>query len=175
METKVADCMLRVVKGDITDLDVQAFVFDITPDLKLGSGYGGAIAQRGGPSIQEELDALGGLEVGQAVVTGAGNMKAEYIVHTVGPKFQEEDEERKMRDAVRSALRSAAEKGIRRIAFPPLGSGMYFMPVEKSASLIVEAVRSFLDEGEASFDEIIFCGLDERECRPFENRLKGSE
>ena len=85
VERKVGDKVIRLVRGDITDTEVEAFVFDITDDAKLGSGYGGAIAQRGGPAIQKELDALGKCPKGAALVTSAGDMKATHIIHVNGP------------------------------------------------------------------------------------------
>ena len=84
MERRLNGAVVRVVQGDITDLEVEAFVYDARPDLVLGSGYGGAIAQRGGPAIQAELKTKGPLEVGQATVSGAGNLKAKHIVDLKG-------------------------------------------------------------------------------------------
>jgi O-acetyl-ADP-ribose deacetylase (regulator of RNase III) len=171
MEAKVSQTAVRLVKGDITDLEVEAFVFDIEENLKLGSGYGGAIAVRGGPGIQKELDEIGTLPVGQATVTSAGNMKAKYIVHAVGPKFQEEDEGRKMRDAVLNALKAAEEKGIKQIALPPMGTGMFFFPLDKCAKIMVDSVKTYLANG-TRIEEVIFCALDSREFKPFESELK---
>ncbi len=102
VERRIGDKVIRLVRGDITDLDVEAFAFDITSDCQLGSGYGGAIAQRGGKVVQEELSAIGTLPAGEAVVTTAGQMKAQYIIHTNGPKFLEPDTEEKLRKATKS-------------------------------------------------------------------------
>ena len=114
---------VRLIRGDITELDVDAFVFYAQPDLALGSGFGTAISVRGGPSIQKELDELGPVETGQAVVTGAGKLKADFIVHAVGPRFQEEDTEGKLRTTVLNSLKAAEEKGVKRIALPAMGAG----------------------------------------------------
>ena len=81
------------MRGDITDLDIEAFVHDITEDLKLGAGFGSAIQQRGGVAIQKELNAIGRCPVGEAVITNAGLLKAKHIIHVNGPKFREDDEE----------------------------------------------------------------------------------
>ena len=109
VESKVGEKMLRLMRGDITLLEVDAFVFDVEPDMKLGSGFGGAIQRRGGIVIQKEMDAIGTLPVGQAAVTQAGILKAEHIIHVNGPKFREEDEEGKLRSATRNALLRAEE------------------------------------------------------------------
>jgi len=82
---KINQSTISLRTGDITDMEVEAFVYYARNDLKLGAGYGNAIAVRGGPSIQKELDEIGELEVGEAAVTDAGNMKSQYIIHAVGP------------------------------------------------------------------------------------------
>jgi len=112
VEKRIGNKVIRLVKGDVTDLEVDAFAFDITSDCQLGSGYGGAIAIRGGKVVQEELDAIGNLPTGEAVVTSAGQMKAKFIIHTNGPKFLEPGTEEKLRKATRSVLRRADEKGV---------------------------------------------------------------
>ena len=106
-EKKIGNKVLRLVRGDITDMEIEAFVFDITEDVKLGSGFGGAIQQRGGIVIQKQLDEVGSCPTGEAVVTEAGILKADWIIHANGPKFREEDEEAKLRKTVRSALARA--------------------------------------------------------------------
>ena len=98
-EKKIGDKVIRLVRGDITNLEVEAFVYDITADAKLGTGYGGAISQRGGPTIQKELSEIGSCPTGEAIVTSAGKMKAKHIIHVNGPKFFEPDTEGKLRRA----------------------------------------------------------------------------
>jgi hypothetical protein len=112
-EKKIGDKVLRLVRGDITDMEVEAFVFDITEDVKLGSGFGGAIQQRGGIVIQKQLDEIGSCPTGEAIVTEAGILKADWIIHANGPKFREEDEEAKLKKTVESVLARAQEKGIK--------------------------------------------------------------
>jgi O-acetyl-ADP-ribose deacetylase (regulator of RNase III) len=166
-ERKIGDKVLRLVRGDITDLDVEAFVHDITEDLKLGSGFGGAIQQRGGIVIQKELDEFGSLPTGEAVVTQAGILKAEYIIHTNGPKFKEEDEEGKLRKAVSSVLKQADEKGIKQLAFPPIGTGLYQVPMDLCVKVMVETVTEHLGNG-TTLEEVLFVLPDTREFGPFE-------
>lgn len=171
-EAQIKDTVIRVVVDDISAMDIEAFVFDIKSDMKLGAGHGGAIAVRGGPSIQEELNQLDKLEVGQAVATTAGNLKASHIIHTVGPKYQEEDEDRKMKDAVMSVLKVADEKTIPRIAFPPMGTGMYFMPLPKSAKLLASSVKEYVESNSTQVKEIVFCMVDEREYKVFAKEVE---
>jgi O-acetyl-ADP-ribose deacetylase (regulator of RNase III) len=169
-EQKIGGTVVRVVQGDITALEVEAFVFDARPDLVLGSGYGGAITQRGGPTIQEELKKLAPLKVGEAVASGAGTLKAKAIIHAVGPKFQEADTERKLREATLSALKAAEERGITQLALPPMGTGFYGVPLDLCARVMVDAVVEHARNG-ARLTDVVFCALDRREAAPFEARV----
>ena len=94
-EKMINKSKIRLETADITDLDIEAYVYYATEDLQLGSGLGTCISQRGGPSVQKELDEIGSAKLTEAVISVAGEMKAQYIVHSVGPKFMEEDLESK--------------------------------------------------------------------------------
>ena len=162
---------LRLIQGDITALDIDAFVFYAEPDLALGSGFGTAITVRGGPSIQRELSALGPLATGEAVLSKAGDLKAGHIIHAVGPRFQEEDTEGKLRATVRACLARAEEAGLRRIALPAMGAGFYGIPLDLCARTMLEAIDSHLGAG-TGLREVILCVLDHREFLPFEAALE---
>jgi O-acetyl-ADP-ribose deacetylase (regulator of RNase III) len=157
--TQINRSVVRVIKGDITDLEVDAFVFYAQPDLALGSGFGGAIGMRGGASIQKELDELSPVEIGEAVVTEAGKMKASYIIHAVGPRFQEEDIEPKLRATLKSSLARAEEKGVRSLALPAMGSGYYGIPADVSARVTFEVLKGHLN-GDSGLTEVVVCVLD---------------
>src|SRR4030066_1051833 len=127
-EKKIKENRIRIVKDDITTLEVDAFVYYASPDLQLGSGYGGAISMRGGPAIQDELKKFGTVETGAAVTTAGGELQAKYLVHAVGPRFQEADTEGKLKTATLNALRQAESKGVERLPFPPMGTGFLRHP-----------------------------------------------
>jgi O-acetyl-ADP-ribose deacetylase (regulator of RNase III) len=171
VERKVKDRVVKVVRGDITDMEVDAFVYDITEDVRLGSGHGSAIQQRGGVKIQEALDAMGGCPVGEAVITPGGQLKARHIIHANGPKFCEPDEEGKLRRATRAALRLADENGIETLAVPPMGTGLYQVPVDLSARVLVDTVIEHLT-GETGLREVLFVVPDSRERGAFEARIQ---
>jgi O-acetyl-ADP-ribose deacetylase (regulator of RNase III) len=171
LERSIGDKRLRMVRGDITDLEVEAFVFDITEDAKLGSGFGGAIQQRGGIVIQKELDEIGTIPTGEAVVTQAGILKAEHIIHVNGPKFREEDESGKLQRAVASVLARAEEKGIKQIAFPPIGTGLYQVPLDLCADVMVDTISAHLANG-SGLDEVLIVVQDPREISPFEAKFQ---
>lgn len=170
MSKKINQCTIRLIKGDITDMEVEAFVYYARQDLKLGAGYGNAIAVRGGPTIQKELDEIGGAEVGEAVITSAGKMKAQHIIHAVGPKFQEPDTNAKLRKTVLSVLKRTEEKGIKQIAFPPMGAGFYGIPLPLCAEIMVDTIKDYL-KNNTSLNEVIICALDTREYDPFQAKL----
>jgi O-acetyl-ADP-ribose deacetylase len=171
-ERAIGDKVIRVIRGDITDMPVEAFVYDITADCKLSSGYGGAIAARGGKVVQDELGKVGSLPTGEATVTTAGNLKAKHIIHVNGPKFHEPDTKGKLARAVLSALRKADERGITAVAFPPIGTGLYQIPLDVSAKVIVDTVSEHL-KNSTSVKEVLLVALDAREVKPFETALQG--
>lgn len=167
---KINNSTLRIYKGDITDFDIESFVFYARGDLLLGSGYGTAISVRGGPSIQEELNKIGRLEPTQAVMTAAGDMKSKYIIHAHGPKFQEADLPAKLEKTIINALRLADEKGIKAVAFPPMGAGFYGVPLDQSASLTLSTIKSYLS-GKTGIQDVVICLMDSREYTPFAKKL----
>jgi O-acetyl-ADP-ribose deacetylase (regulator of RNase III) len=173
VEKRIGSKVIRLVRGDVTDLEVDAFVFDITSDCQLGSGYGGAIAQRAGKGVQEELNAIGTLAMGEAVVTGAGKMKATYIIHTNGPKFHEPGTAEKLEKATKSVLRRADEKGVTKLALPPIGTGMYQVPLDLCANVMVDTVAEHLSNGETSLEVVSFVALDSREYKPLQAKIEG--
>jgi len=170
-EKKIGNKVLRLVRGDITDMEIGAFVFDITEDVKLGSGFGGAIQQRGGIVIQKQLDEIGSCPTGEAVVTEAGILKADWIIHANGPKFREEDEEGKLRKTVQSALARAEEKGVKRLAFPPMGTGLYQVPLDLCTRVMVETISQHLANG-STLDEVVIVAPDNREFNPFKAQIE---
>lgn len=169
-ERVVGKTRVRIEKGDLTNMDVDAFVFYAQHDLKLGSGFGTAISGRGGPSIQKELAEIGSIETCDAVMSGAGNLKAKHIIHAVGPRFQEEDIEGKLRKTMENTLRLADENGIKTLAFPPMGTGFYGIPLDLCAKVMLESIKRHL-EGGSELEEISIITLDKREFTPFKARL----
>ena len=171
VERRIGEKVIRLVRDDITAMDVDAFVYDITEDVKLGSGHGSAIQQRGGVKIQEALDQIGRCPVGGAVLTTGGLLKARHIIHANGPKFCEPDEEGKLRRATQAALKLADENALSTLAFPPMGTGLYQVPVDLCARVMVDTVAAHL-AGETSLREVLFVVPDSRERVAFEARIQ---
>jgi O-acetyl-ADP-ribose deacetylase (regulator of RNase III) len=167
----VGRCAVRLIRGDITELDVVAFVFYARSNLALGSGFGNAISNRGGAGIKAEIEKLAPVPLTEAVVTSAGKLKARHIVHAVGPSFQEEGLDAKLRQTVLNSLKRAEEKGIRQIALPAMGAGFYGIPLPSCVDLMVGTLREYL-QGETNLDEVILCANDEREYQAFKSGLQ---
>ncbi len=167
---QINNSTLSIIKGDITDLEIEAFVYYAQEDLALGAGFGNSISMRGGPSIQKELQEIGPKKTTEVVLSSAGEMKADYIIHAVGPKFQEEDLETKLKETIMNSLKLADLKGIKKIAFPPMGSGFYGVPLDQSARVMFETISEYLS-GETEIDEVVICLLDNREFKPFQEQL----
>lgn len=164
METlKEADfhgVVLRVVRGDLTESDVDAIVNAANSYLRHGGGVAGAIVRKGGLIIQEESDKIGFVPVGSAVLTGGGRLKARHVIHAVGPMWGEGDEENKLRKAVRSVLALADREGFSSISMPAISAGIFGFPKKRCAEILVGETASFLGGGSTSLKSISFCLMD---------------
>ncbi|HUT54471.1 MAG TPA: macro domain-containing protein [bacterium] len=166
VEKKIGGSTVRLQHGDLCALPVDAFVFYAREDLALGSGYGTAIQMRGGVAVKNELAKIGAIKMGEAVITGAGAMTARRIIHACGPKFQEAELERKLADCMESALKLAADNGLKTLAFPPMGAGFYGVPLDLSAKVMLAAIKQHL-AGRTSLTDVIICVNDYRDYAPF--------
>jgi len=144
---KIGKTSLELVQGDMTDMDCDAIVNAADTDLVLGGGVAGAIRRKGGPAIQEECSKIGRIEVGETAITTGGNLKAKYVIHAVGPRFGEGDEDRKLASATLNSLRLADRHGLRSIAFPAISTGVFGFPVDRCASVMLSTAISHLCEG----------------------------
>ncbi|MEW5978279.1 MAG: macro domain-containing protein [Acidobacteriota bacterium] len=159
-----------LVQGDITDLDTDAIVNAANKDLVLGAGVAGAIRRKGGPAIQEECDRIGGTVVGGAVLTTGGRLKARHVIHAVGPRMGEGDEDRKLRDATLNSFRLADEKGLSSIAFPAISTGIFGFPIERCAQIMLTATRDHLT-GCTTLRQVVFCLFDSSGFSTFSKEL----
>ncbi len=162
---------LELVEGDITDLEVEAIVNAANENLVLGGGVAGTIKRRGGPSVQEECRRIGSTGVGTAVITGAGKMKFRHVIHAVGPKMGEGDEDRKLSAAVRSSLALADRHGLKSVAIPAISTGNYGFPVERCARILLTEVHRYL-QGGTKLQRVIVCLFDEATWKLFARELR---
>ena len=157
MQRALGGTVIRLVQGDLTELEVDAIVNAANAQLILGAGVAGAIRTKGGPTIQQECDRIGGTTVGQAVITGGGNLKARHVIHAVGPRMGEGDEDDKLRNATLNSLKRATESGLQSIAFPAVSTGIFGFPKDRCARIMLETSRSFVTQEETSLREVLFC------------------
>ena len=141
------DTALEILDGDVTEIDVDAIVNAANEDLQLGGGVAGAIREKGGPSIQEECNRIGHTPVGTAVMTGAGSLKVKQVIHAVGPRMGEGDEDRKLSSAVRSSLALADRYGLRSIALPAISTGTFGFPMDRAARIMLTETHRYLQGG----------------------------
>ena len=171
MEARIGDRIIQLVQGDLTELAVDAIVNAANAQLVLGAGVAGAIRTKGVPSIQEECDAIGGTTVGQAVITGAGKLKARHVIHAVGPRMGEGNEDEKLRLATWNSLLRATENGLTSIAFPAISTGIFGFPKDRCAAIMLRVARQFLEQQSTSVAKVIFCLWSAEDMKIFEETL----
>lgn len=165
-----------LIKGDITKLSVDAIVNAANTSLLGGGGVDGAIHRAGGPAILEACKHIraeqGGCNVGEAVITTAGNLPAKYVIHTVGPVWNggKSNEEALLASAYRNSMALAHERKIKSIAFPNISTGVYRFPKERAATIAIETVREFLKATESDI-EVTFVCFDEENYRIYQGLL----
>jgi O-acetyl-ADP-ribose deacetylase (regulator of RNase III) len=162
---------LELVEGDITDLEVDAIVNAANTELQLGTGVAGAIRQKGGPSIQEECNRIGGTPVGTAVMTGAGHFKAKWVIHAVGPRMGEGDEDKRLASAVRAALALADRRGMKSIALPAISTGNFGFPLDRAARIMLTEIHRFL-QGGTKLERVVVCLHGEEAFNVFKRELR---
>jgi O-acetyl-ADP-ribose deacetylase (regulator of RNase III) len=163
LEFRVGDAKIRLVHGDITAIETDAIVNAANSSLMGGGGVDGAIHRRGGPRILEECKRLRarewpqGLPTGKSAVTTGGNLKAQFVIHTVGPVWRGGNlkEPELLADAYLNSLELAVSKGLKTVAFPSISTGAYGYPIEKASRIALLNVKGFL-ETEDCLEEVVF-------------------
>ena len=177
-EVSINGVKLSIVKGDITKQNTDAIVNAANSSLMGGGGVDGAIHRAGGPAILEECKKIvsrqGRLPAGKAVMTTGGNLKARYVIHTVGPIWHGGDrgEAEILASAYRESLRLAAENNLSSISFPSISTGAYGYPVDKASKVAIESIVSFLRQGTTSIKEVVLVLFDSRTFEAYVAALK---
>ena len=161
-------------QGDITQADVDAIVNAANNDLLLGGGVAGAIRRAGGPSVQRECDEIGPIAVGEAAVTGAGEMKARYVIHAASMSLGCGTTAEALRDSTRNSLRCAEELALRTIALPAIGTGIAGFPTVECADIMLGEALEHLCAG-SCLEEIRFVLFDAESLAVFRDRLAAIE
>jgi len=158
---------ITLLEGDITAQAVDAIVNAANNELVLGSGVAGAIRSRGGPGIQAECDRIGPIAVGEAALTGAGQLPARFVIHAAGMPLGGQASEASVRSAMCAALTHAREQGCRSVAVPAIGAGVGGVPLQRCAEILLEEARQHL-AGDTTLEEIRFVLFGEPAYRVFE-------
>lgn len=163
---------IEILKGDITECRAEAIVNAANTDLILGSGVAGAIRNKGGPSIQAECNDIGPIALGEAAVTGAGDLNAKYVIHAAGMSPGGRVSTGSLRDSTINSLFLAREIGVRTIAFPAIGTGVGGYPVDECAIVMLDVCFDFLKSDPVSLDIIYFNLFDDDTCTIFKDALQ---
>jgi O-acetyl-ADP-ribose deacetylase (regulator of RNase III) len=146
MEKNFKDRKIVLLQGDVTDLETDAIVNAANNHLWMGSGVAGAIKRKGGDEIEKEAMSKGPVEIGEAVVTSAGKLKAKYVIHAAVMGQDLQTNEKYIRDATSNSLRRAEELELNFIAFTALGTGVGAFPLEKCADLMMSTTVEFFKD-----------------------------
>ena len=177
-EVTINQAKLRIIQGDITQQDTEAIVNAANPSLMGGGGVDGAIHRAGGPAILEECKQIvsrqGRLPTGKAVITSGGNLKAKYVIHTVGPIWHggQKGETELLASAYQESLKLAAENSIRSLSFPSISTGAYGYPVAQAAKVAIGAVTAFLRQSPTSVREVVLVLFDSQTFSVYLSALK---
>jgi len=161
MHTQINQTVLELVQGDITELDTDAIVNAANERLAHGGGVAGIISRKGGPAIQRESNEWvrqhGPVRTGSAAITSGGKLRARHVIHAVGPIYDGTPRSAELlASAVRAALHTADEHGLRSIALPAISTGIFGYPIEEAAQVMLRAARAYL-RGKTGLERVVFC------------------
>lgn len=143
----MAEPQVVIIAGDLVEQDVDALVNAANNDLLLGGGVAGAIRRRGGAAIQRECDAHGPVKVGEAAITGAGDLRARHIIHAASMELGGRTTAESLRSSMDHVFRLARELGVRTIAVPAVGTGIAGFPMDDCARVMADCVDRALAGG----------------------------
>ena len=164
---------LKALQGDITTLAVDAIVNAANSSLLGGGGVDGAIRRAAGPKLLSECRSLNGCKTGNAKITHGYDLRAKYVIHTVGPVWKDgtRGEPQLLASCYRRSLEIAADREIRSIAFPSISTGVYNYPFADAAQIAIATVRDFTTE-QTSLSEIIFCCFSKSDYKVYSDLLQ---
>jgi O-acetyl-ADP-ribose deacetylase (regulator of RNase III) len=180
MEVTINKTKVSIIQGDITKQATDAIVNAANSSLMGGGGVDGAIHRAGGPAILEECKKIvanqGRLPTGKAVITTGGNLKAQYVIHTVGPIWHggSKNESELLKSAYFECLKLATENKLASVSFPSISTGAYGYPVDEAARIAASTVLSFLKEQATSLEEVVFVLFDSRTHESYLSAFQGA-
>jgi O-acetyl-ADP-ribose deacetylase len=168
--------IMRLVKGDITSRAVDVVVNASNSNLKHGGGVAAAIVRKGGQVIQKESDKIGFVPVGSVAITTGGRLPCKAVIHAVGPRMVEGNEDMKLRSTIRASLLLASERKFRDISFPAISSGIFGFPKDRCASILMNESMNFLffagdDRRDSTLEIVEFCITDGDTLKDFRSQF----
>lgn len=173
MNVTINKSTLSLETGDITEQDTDAIVNAANKTLRGGGGVDGAIHRAGGSAILDECIAIGGCETGEAVITTGGNLRAKYVIHTVGPVYGggERGEAFLLKSAYDNCLSLASSNGIKSIAFPSISTGAYRYPLDEAAEIALSSVIAYLRKQD-DLELVRFVLFSDKVLEAYESKLR---
>jgi O-acetyl-ADP-ribose deacetylase (regulator of RNase III) len=173
VEYKVNNSIIKLVQGDITQQATQSIVNAANQSLLGGGGVDGAIHRAGGPAILAECKSLGGCQTGDAKITTGGNLKANYVIHTVGPVWHggKNQEDELLKSAYQRSLAVAEENSVTSVSFPSISTGVYRFPIERASRIAIGTVVDYL-KGKTKIQEVGFVLFSSSDWKVYENAIK---
>jgi len=171
---QIGTTQIELFQGDITRQDVEAIVNAANSSLAGGGGVDGAIHRAGGKTIMDECRTLGGCPTGQAKITSGGNLSARFVIHAVGPVYNNgiSGEAELLASAYRNSLAVAREHNLKSIAFPSLSTGAYRYPLRHAAKIALATVAEYSQKHSGAFEIVRFVLFDEKAFAVFEAELE---
>ncbi len=163
---------IEILKGDITECAAEAIVNAANTELVLGSGVAGAIRKNGGPAIQSECDGIGPIPLGEAAVTGAGNLGARFVIHAAGMHPGGRVSKESLENSTRNSLLRAEKKGVETIAFPAIGTGVGGYPLTQCAEVMLGITSEYLQNEAKIIEKIYFILFDDSTYEIFKDTLQ---
>jgi len=166
---------IELLKADITEIEIDAIVNAANTSLLGGGGVDGAIHRKGGKAILDECIQIrnkqGGCKTGEAVITTAGNLPSKYVIHTVGPVWNGDKEEKSklLAECYTNSLNLAVQNGIKSIAFPNISTGIYHFPKDKAAEIAIQTVKDF--ERSVEIEKVVFVCFDDENYKIYKSLL----
>jgi O-acetyl-ADP-ribose deacetylase (regulator of RNase III) len=161
---------IEILQGDLTEMNTDAIVNAANNDLQLGGGVAGAIRRKGGPKIQAECNEIGTIPIGGAAITTGGDLKARYVIHAASMELGGRTDALTLRGSTAHSLRIAAQKKLKTIAFPAVGTGVAGFPMRECAEIMLREVAKHF-EGPTSLEKVSFVLFDNDALRTFQRAL----
>ena len=162
---------LKLEIGDITELNVEAIINPANTQLIMGGGVAGIILKKGGNKIQEECKNKSPINIGEAFITTGENLKADYVIHAVGPKKNTPERRKLLKNAVYNSLKIADDRKIKSLAFPAISTGIFGYPLKEAAEVILETINSYFNSSSSDIEKVIVILYDKKTYQVF-NKVK---